>query len=260
MNQVINNLVINADQAMKEGGVLYISAKNVFVNEDSFFPLQKGEYVIISFMDQGEGIPEQNISKIFDPYFTTKENGNGLGLATSYSIIKKHGGIIFVESTQGVGTTFFVYLPAANKQLEEKKVEKQMNLPLSGRILVMDDEYLVRKVAVKMLTRLGYEVDEVENGDDAIRVYQDSLDSGEIFDLVVMDLTIPGGMGGKEAVKRLRHINPKIKVIVSSGYSNDPIMANYKEYGFDGVVTKPYKLNELKEAILQVLFPGNHGD
>jgi PAS domain S-box-containing protein len=253
MNQVINNLVINADQAMADGGKLTITAKNSFIDDGHYLPLIKGKYIILSFHDTGIGIPEYNIPKVFDPYFSTKENGNGLGLATAYSMVKKHGGIILVDSTPHVGSTFYVYLPAVENHVKEEIPPIENNLPHSARVLIMDDEKLVRRVLAKMLKHLGYEVVEVKDGEEAFQEYKRFLHTPQKFDLVIMDLTIPGGTGGKETVKKLRGIDPGIKVIVSSGYSNDPTLASYKKYGFDGVVNKPYKLNELEDALKKVL-------
>jgi PAS domain S-box-containing protein len=255
LSQVINNLVINAAQAMPEGGTIEIQCENVVISETSGLPLKAGDYVRVSIKDEGAGIPEENLAKIFDPYFTTKTHGRGLGLASTYSIIKSHDGHIAVESTVGFGTTFTMYLPAAQAQEEAEASKKETGQPLpgSGKILVMDDEKIVREIAAAMLTHLGYSVEVVKDGEEAIALYVGALEAHDPFIAVIMDLTIPGGMGGKEIITKLQKIDPNVKAIVSSGYSNDPIMANYREYGFAGVVMKPYRLDELAEQVEKIL-------
>ncbi len=253
ISQVINNLVINADQAMPAGGIIKVGAENMIVGAEQALPLEDGKYVRISIEDQGIGIPEDYLSKIFDPYFTTKQKGSGLGLATSYSIINNHEGHIKVESELGVGTTFYVYLPASpSKILTEKKVEES---PLvgKGKILVVDDEEAVREVAGRLLKCVGHQVAFARDGAEAIELYKKAQEAGQPFDAVIMDLTIPGGMGGKEAINKLLDIDPEIKAIVSSGYSNDPVMSEFKRYGFSGVVAKPYEIVELSEAVDKVI-------
>jgi len=250
ISQVINNLVINADQAMPEGGIIKVRAENIIVDKDHSLPLKEGRYVKISIEDQGIGIPKEHLSKIFDPYFTTKQKGSGLGLATTYSILKKHGGYITVESELRVGSIFHIYLPASRERAAPKKeVEEEIFIPGRGRVLVMDDEDMVREVAGEMLTQLGYEVELAKDGAEAIKLYKQAIEAKEPYDAVILDLTVPGGMGGKEAIKRLLEIDPKVKAIVSSGYSNDPIMAEFKRYGFMGVVAKPYRIKDLSEVL-----------
>jgi PAS domain S-box-containing protein len=258
MNQVINNLVINAQQAMPEGGVMNVRAENMAVGKGHGLPLKEGKYVKIAIEDQGTGISKEHLSRIFDPYFTTKQKGSGLGLTTAYSIIKNHDGYISVESRLGEGTCFNIYLPASEKEIVENKAVEERPLVGKGRILVMDDEELVRNVAGEMLKSIGYDVEFAREGTEAIEVYKKAKDSGEDFDVVIMDLTIPGGMGGKEAIKKLFEIDPGVRAIVSSGYSNDPIMSNFKKYGFRGVVAKPYKIKELGEAIHKVITEPDH--
>jgi len=246
INQVLNNLIINAVQAMPNGGIIKIKAENVEINnENKITKLKYGKYVKISVQDQGIGIPKENLKNIFVPYFTTKREGSGLGLATSYSIIKKHDGYITVDSQLGVGTTFTFYLPALNKQFVRKKVEQKKLPTRKGRVLVMDDEKMIRDAVGRILRKIGYEVDFARDGMEAIEIYKKALKDNKTFDFVIMDLTIPGGMGGKEAIKKILEIDPDANVIVASGYSNDPIMANYKDYGFKGVVCKPFEVNEL---------------
>ncbi|MEA2062745.1 MAG: ATP-binding protein, partial [Gemmatimonadota bacterium] len=255
ISQVVSNLVINANQAMPEGGTINIELENITISPDDALPLKEGKHLRITFEDQGIGIAEEHLSKIFDPYFTTKQKGSGLGLATSYSIINRHQGHITVESKVGVGTTFRIYLPASpEKILETETVNKDKELDLiKGKILVMDDEEPVRKIATMILEHLGHEVEFTCDGAETIRRYKKVKKSGRPFDAVIMDLTIPGGMGGKEAVTKLLKIDPEAKTIVSSGYSTDPIMSNYRKYGFSGVVSKPYNIEELRTVLQNII-------
>ncbi|MEW6571468.1 MAG: PAS domain-containing protein [Nitrospirota bacterium] len=250
MNQVFNNLLINAIQSMPQGGVISISAENL--SDTDPLALHDGKYVKITIRDYGHGIPQEYLKKIFDPYFTTKQKGSGLGLATAYYIIKRHHGHIRAESKLGAGSAFYVYLPASEKHIVAGQEAVEI-LPAKGKILVMDDEEILREFTNRMLTRLGYEVEVASDGTEAIELFLRAKDSGKPFDVVLMDLTIPGGMGGKEAIKKLREIDLEVKAIVSSGYSNDPIMANYREYGFKSVVTKPYTLEVLSKTLSDVL-------
>ena len=252
MSQVLNNLIINAAHAMSDGGTLQVYCGNVIVDQGDL-PLAKGKYSLISIMDHGTGIPKEHLSKIFDPYFTTKKKGSGLGLSTSYSIVRSHGGHITVESDLGIGTTFKIYLPASEEGKRLLRAEEERFVTGKGRILVMDDEEAVREVARGMLETVGYSVTLAKDGTEAIEIYQAAMASGEPFDSVLMDLTIPGGMGGQEAVKRLREIDPNVRAIVCSGYSNDTIMANYQRFGFRAVVPKPYRLTQLSGTIRGVL-------
>ena len=250
MSQVINNLIINADQAMSEGGIIKVRAENVTVGAEHNLPLADGKYVKIEIEDEGIGIPKEHLPKIFDPYFSTKQKGSGLGLATSYSIIQRHAGYITAESELGVGTTFYIYLPASQKkEILEKKGAEERPFVGKGKILLMDDEEIVRNVAGAMLKYIGYEVDFAEDGAEAIELYRKAKESGQPFDVVIMDLTIPGGMGGKEAISKLIEIDPNVKAIVSSGYSTDAIMSDFKQYGFSGVIAKPYKIKDLSEVV-----------
>jgi len=253
ISQVINNLVLNAVQAMPEGGTIRLSARNVTREMKRPAVLKEGEYVAISVEDQGPGIAKEHLAKIFDPYFTTKPTGSGLGLAISYSIVKNHGGVLTVESEEGVGTTFCVYLPAARGQVVPQK-EPSEEIPTGrGRVLVVDDEEVVREVACQMLHGLGYEAEAVEEGGEAIARYVEAAKEGKPFDVVIMDLTVPGGMGGEKAIKELLKVDPHAKVIVSSGYANNPVMANFRKHGFSGVVGKPYRIQELGRALSEVI-------
>lgn len=254
ISQVINNLVINAVQAMPEGGTIRVLAANITIKEARAEdgPLKAGRYIKISIADEGMGIPVEYRHKIFDPYFTTKPNGSGLGLATSYSIVKKHDGYIFVESEVGVGTAFHVFLPACTRRAVKKKDEETLHVG-KGNILVMDDKETIGDIVGQMLARLGYKAQFARDGAEAIELYERAAESGHPFDCVVMDLTIPGGMGGKETIKKLREIDPDAKAIVSSGYCNDAVMANFREYGFDGVVAKPYRIEELSKVLKEAI-------
>jgi PAS domain S-box-containing protein len=253
INQVVNNLVINANQAMPQGGTIRLEAKNVIVTPEEALPLEPGQYVRISVKDEGIGIPKDHIPRIFDPYFTTKQTGSGLGLATAYAIVRNHQGLITVESVLGRGATFHVFLPVSDKTLEHSEPVRERPVPGKGKILLMDDEEAIRDLAREILTLLGYEVVLAKDGQDAVALYNEAKKSGDPFDAVVMDLTIPGGMGGGEAIRILRETDPEIKAIVSSGYSNDPIMAEYEQFGFSGVVAKPYTINQLSEVLSEVI-------
>jgi PAS domain S-box-containing protein len=253
ISQAINNLVINAAQAMPNGGTLTMTAQNQEVTDTFPIPIRPGKAIKISIADQGIGIPEQNLTKIFDPFFTTKEAGNGLGLSTTYSIIKRHDGHIAVESTVGAGTTFHLYLPATDKIPEIQQEVNSDILKGNERILIMDDEEAIRIIASLALSELGYKVITAQDGSEAIRLYEDAYNSGNRFDAVIMDLTIPGGMGGKEAIEKLRAFDPAIKAIVSSGFSEDPVLSDFEKYGFCGYVPKPYNVQQLSQALRKVL-------
>ncbi len=252
---VINNLIINALQAMPEGGVIMVSTENITVGTGNSLSLKDGKYVRVSIKDQGHGIAEEHRSKIFDPYFTTKQEGSGLGLATAYSIIKRHDGNIAVESKLGAGTIFHLYLPAAEEKITIMKDIGGISPAGKGRgkILVMDDDEIVRVVVGRMLAQCGYEADFAEDGDKAVDIYKKGMESGQPFDAVIIDLIIPAGMGGKEAIKKLLEIDHDIKAIVSSGYSDDPVVANFKEYGFRGALAKPYEIAELRQMLHRVI-------
>jgi CheY-like chemotaxis protein len=240
---------------MPMGGTITITAKNVSSSQKELPPvLQHGNYVVISIIDRGIGIPEQYLPKIFDPYFTTKDKGSGLGLATSYSIIKNHGGLINVKSKLGEGTTFSVYLPAAEiVETSAATVSKNVRALRKARILLMDDEDIVRNIAAVMLRSLGHEVELAEDGKEAIDKYRESMRSGRRFDIVVMDLTIRGGMGGEEAIKVLLEIDPGVKAIVSSGYTESSVISEYEAIGFKACLIKPYDIVSLNKTLNSLL-------
>lgn len=253
ISQVINNLVINASHAMEDGGTCNIRAENVKLDKASGLPVAHGKYVKISVADKGHGIAPDTLDKIFDPFFTTKKQGSGLGLSSSYTIIKNHGGQITVESEKGKGTVFYIYLPASTRVSENVAQVEEMDLQGDGKILVMDDEEIVRDAVTSLLQYLGYSVDTAKDGQEAIKLYELSMNVGHVYDAVIMDLTVPGGMGGKEAVVQIKQLDPSAKVIVSSGYYTDPVLANFMDYGFDGVVPKPYQVEELGKAVKEVI-------
>ena len=253
IGQVIQNLVINADQAMPEGGIIKIHAENVTLGEKEHGHLRQGPYVILSFQDQGNGIPQSRLSKIFDPFFSTKEKGRGLGLAIAFSIVNRHEGHIHVESEPGKGATFQVYLPATKKKLLPREREKKKAIRGGGKVLLVDDEAIVRKSVGEILKRLGYEVAVARDGAEGIEIYRKAGESNQPFQAVIMDLTIPGGMGGKEAIQQLKKIDPEARVVVSSGYSDDPVMSDFASYGFSGVVAKPYNMETLGKVLDRVI-------
>jgi len=255
IGQVIQNMVLNAEQAMPMGGTVKITAANVRAPEKKLpQALPKGNYVEISINDNGIGIPKDYLSKIFDPYFTTKDKGSGLGLATSYSIIKNHGGLIDVKSELGIGSTFFVWLPAT-----ETVEEKTETVAVSGpavrklRILLMDDEEIVRNIAGEMIRSLGHEVVFAANGEEAIARYRESMPTDRSFDIVILDLTIRGGMGGEAAMKALYAIDPEIKAIVSSGYADSSAISEYQALGFRTCLAKPYSMKVLNDTLNSLL-------
>ena len=253
IGQVFQNIVLNADQAMPEGGTIEITAKNVQQEQTHYKLLGLGRYVEISIRDTGIGIPEKYLQKIFDPYFTTKEKGNGLGLATSYSIIKKHGGVIDVESEVGRGTTFFIYLPAVEAAKEIRQETAAVTVARKGKILVMDDEELVLNIAGEMMKALGHDIDLAKHGQSAIEKYRAAMESGNPYDIVILDLTIRGGMGGRETIEQLLAIDAGAKAIVSSGYSDDAVVSEYHKYGFKAFLSKPYKIEALRDTLNMLL-------
>ena len=255
IKQVFHNLILNAVQAMPEGGEIRIRAEKVLSSTRVELPLKLGEYVALSIQDHGTGIKKEHLHRIFDPYFTTKQKGSGLGLAVAHSIIAKHDGHVRVESEPGEGTRFEVYLPACAAEAVETKSSQEDIVAGGGRVLVMDDEEMVLSMARRMLTRLGYDAEFARNGYEAIELYKEAFESGVPFDAVILDLTIRGGIGGREVVARLREIDCDVKAIVSSGYSNDPVMADFEAHGFVGVIPKPYEIGSLSAALKRAVEP-----
>jgi PAS domain S-box-containing protein len=248
IGQVIDNIVINAVQAMPDGGTIDVSATNVILREKGHGSLPAGRYVKISVKDTGIGIPEKIVSRIFDPFYTTKTSGHGLGLATSHSIINRHNGAIDVESRQGTGSVFHVYLPASGESavVNESAVSRHAG---QGTFLVMDDQIGLRETFRLILESMGYTVICVNNGIDAVEIFMRETGSGRVISGMIFDLTIPGGMGGKEAVAKIRRLDPEIPVFAASGYSDDPVMTNPAEYGFSASICKPFAITELAEML-----------
>lgn len=253
IQQALMNLLINAREAMDAGGAVEVVARNVHLSEGEIPPLQEGRYIHVLIKDYGKGIPKEILASIFDPYFSTKsrgaQKGMGLGLTMAYSIIIKHGGQIVVESTVGVGSKFNVYLPAVETPVEEPTAPQREQSAGSGRILVMDDEEMLLEVISSMLELLGYEVELAREGFEALQLFKSAKDSGRPFDAVILDLTVRGGMGGKETIAKLLELDPFVKAILSSGYSDDPVLSCLDEYGFVGALRKPYQISELKEML-----------
>ncbi|MGV3774758.1 MAG: hybrid sensor histidine kinase/response regulator [Verrucomicrobiales bacterium] len=253
IEQVVHNIVINAQQAMLNGGALKILLENHILESDTKLPLQPGRYVRISFEDTGAGIPESIISRVFDPYFTTKSTGHGLGLAMVYSIIKRHDGHIAVRSQEGVGSTFEIYLPAVERIAPLLKSTRAQNWKGSGCILVMDDEPSIRALLTAILAHYGFTSVAVPDGKQAIAEYIHAMSSGQPFKAVILDITVPGGMGGKETMEELLKLDPEVKAIVSSGYSTDPVLAEFSEHGFAGRIEKPYRADQIASLLKTIL-------
>lgn len=248
IRQVMYNLLANAEQAMPGTGVIRVSCENIPADRMGELPVKRGNHVRISVSDTGTGIAKKDLARIFDPYFTTKEGKSGLGLTASHSIVRKHDGGIVVESKPGAGTTVHLYLPAFEREAEEAK-DEWVDPGRKRRILVMDDEECVRETTREMLLLIGYDADCAREGEEAIRMYQEAMRKSEPFAAVIMDLTVSSGMGGREAIVRLLEIDPAAKVIVSSGYNDDPMMANHERYGFRGIAPKPYTIKELHRTL-----------
>jgi len=267
LKQVVHHLVLNAREAMPDGGRIVISAENVVVDERTDLPLKRGAYVKWSMRDSGQGISRENLTRIFDPYFTTKDRGSekgmGLGLAICYSVVKRHNGLILATSEPGVGSTFSVYLPAVVSAgiIPERFDFAQQESPVAvavsaGRILLMDDEELIRDLMCAMLGAFGYHVEMAKNGDEAVDLYRKALAAGQPFAATILDLEIPGGLGGEFAIRQLLELDSGIKAIVASGYSNDPILKDYQRYGFKGAIAKPFTMEDLGKILEEVIGNG----
>jgi PAS domain S-box-containing protein len=263
INQVVSNLVINSIQAMPGGGTITVDAKNISIDGEKL-PLTKGRYVKITFRDNGSGIEEKNLAKIFDPYFTTKARGNGLGLSSVYSIIKSHGGLITVDSKPGTGATFVIYLPAADGMAAELKTEarpsaaKEKKAVMNGKILIMDDEELIRNITSQLLTHLGFETITAADGAEAVEIYKAAFNSVAPFDAVITDLTVPGGMGGVEMLRNIMLFDPQVKSIAASGYFSDQSkIEDFEKAGFKEYITKPFKINELVKTLQKLINKDN---
>jgi PAS domain S-box-containing protein len=257
VEQVINALIINARDAMPHGGTVHVTARNVDLDDRHATLLPPGRYLKVSISDRGAGVPEELITKIFDPYFTTKPAASGLGLAISYSIVKKHGGLLYLESSSPDGSTFAFYLPASAGKVAPtapKKSDKPFHFN-HQRILIMDDEAAIRELTSQLLSTLGYEVTAVPDGLEAVRIYERALRQGEQFQAVILDATVRGGMGGVATIERLRGMDPHVNAIICSGYSDEAALSEFLAYGFRGALPKPFTRSELADA-LQRTFDG----
>lgn len=261
IRQVVYNLVMNAVQAMPEGGKIQISAENIVVRGGGEAPLKDGNYLKIRIRDHGAGIPRHYLPKIFEPYFTTKQHGSGLGLATCFSIVKKHDGHIAVDSELGVGTVFDLYLPASSKaapadvDVAKATPVTEKSLHGQGRILVMDDDEFIITLTSRALEQFGHDVVCARDGRELITLYREIMNRGGSVDAFIIDLTIPGGMGGRQTIQELLKIDSGVVAIVSSGYSDDPVLANFREYGFRDALPKPYTIEDLIAVLNRVMPP-----
>ena len=270
IEKALKNVIINARESMTDGGVITIRAENLdLVCREGLrdLPLPEGKYVEISVRDQGKGIPEAYLPRIFDPYFSTKERGTqkgmGLGLAVTFAIMKRHGGLITVSSTVGAGTTFHLYIPAvtpkptagtaATDQLREFESHRRSSEKGKGKILIMDDEEMIRTLLTKMVERFGYQAEAVKDGDSALERFTAAKQAEAPFDLVILNLIIPGGVGGRDTISLLKSVDSGVKAIASSGYPNDPVMKNCRLFGFDAAILKPYHMEELKSLLIRLI-------
>ncbi len=253
ISQVVDNIVINALHAMPGGGNIHVRAQNICVQEQDPVALDPGKYVKISITDTGVGIPPRYLKQIFDPFFSTKKAGSGLGLATSYSIVKRHGGMIDVASRPDKGTTFHVFLPALDRPLQKKISKQEENFTGSGPVLIMDDEKMIRDMLAQMLGRMGFVVTAAANGQDAVKLFAAARNSAAPFRAVILDLTIPGGMGGKQAVAQIRKLDHQVPVVVASGYSEDAAIASPQAFGFTAAIEKPFRSSDLATTLSSCL-------
>jgi CheY-like chemotaxis protein len=254
MGQVFSNLTINAEQSMPGGGTLKVSAENLVVEEQASLPLSPGPHVLVTVRDHGTGILAEHLPRIFDPYYTTKRRGSGLGLAVALSVVTRHGGFITAESEIGRGSRFHVYLPAnPDLELEPAAAAETGQYAGIGRILVMDDEEGVRRITAMLLGDLGYRPETAADGEEALTMFGQALEDGDPFRAVICDLVVPGGMGGVETVKELKMAAPEIPVIAASGYTNDPVLSDFQAYGFDDGLAKPFSIGELGRSLSRLL-------
>lgn len=258
IEQVVNALMLNARETMPHGGTVRISAHNVELEEKVGTPLPAGRYIKVMIADRGEGVLEELATKIFDPYFTTKPTGSGLGLSISYSIIKKHGGLLHLENSSPEGSTFTFYLPATDRDavpLEPQASERVFNFN-HQKVLVMDDEAAIRDLTSQLLGTLGYEVTAVPDGLEAVKVYERAMRKGENFQAVILDATIRGGMGGLATIERLRSVDPNVNAIICSGYSDEAALSQFLAYGFRSALPKPFTRRELADALQRAFESG----
>ncbi len=253
LEQVVHNLVINSVQAMPDGGTLHVSLCNVNAHDYPDRPLTGDEYIKLEIRDEGVGIPEGEIDKVFDPYYSTKDGGSGLGLSAVYSVVRNHGGVVDLKSKLGRGTTLNIFIPAVSGEVVEATAVEEEAVEGRGRILFMDDEASLRELISTLMEHFGFQVVTAADGEETVKIYNKAFKMGRPYDLVVMDLTIPGGMGGKETLEELMKIDPGVRAVVSSGYSNDTVMSDYDKYGFAGVMVKPYKVEALATLAKKIL-------
>jgi len=254
ISQVIHNTVLNSYQAMPDGGVIDVNCENIEINDkNKLIPVANGKYLLISIKDQGIGIAEENIDQVFDPYFTTRDKSVGLGLTICFSIIKKHDGYIDIESKQGQGTQVYIYLPASSKPLEKKPVSENKEIKQNANILIMEEDELVKSILGEFFQSIDYKYQFSKNSKEAISLYEKILSSDTPFDAIFMDLTIAGSQSPVETLKELKQIDKNVKAILSSGYTNDPVVINHKEKGFAAFLGKPFSVNELRDILKEIL-------
>ncbi len=258
IEQVINALVINAREAMPRGGIVRVSARNLEIDANPGLPIRPGRYVKVQVADNGGGIEKRLVTKIFDPYFTTKSTGTGLGLSISYSVVKKHGGLLHLERTSADGSTFTFYLPATDSEppVPKPTLENEIFSFNHQRVLVMDDEAAIRDLTSELLGTLGYKVTTVPDGAEALKKYELAMRTGEAFQAVILDATIRGGMGGVATMERLRDLDPNVTAIICSGYSGDAALAEFLAYGFRAALPKPFTCHELANVLQRAFEPG----
>ncbi|UPT74251.1 MAG: ATP-binding protein [Elusimicrobiota bacterium] len=252
ITQVIHNLVINAAQAMPRGGEVAIQAALITLLENEITGMAAGRCIRLTVSDQGPGIPAEILPRIFEPFYSTKAEGRGLGLSIIFSIMRKHGGHITAESRAQKGAAFTLYLPASDEMTIAPERAPRAS-PGNGKILIMDDEPLIAKTLKRILESMGYRAESVGDGQAALEAYRNALEAGEPFNVVIMDLTIPGGMGGREAMAKLKALYPDAKALVSSGYSADPVMSEWAAHGFSGALSKPYQVEQVSQALRDIL-------
>ena len=254
ISYVIQNVIKNSKEALPNGGIIFIECKNIMLKGNNSFNLKAGSYIEVKIKDEGLGISSEDLSKVFDPYYSTKKKGSGLGLATAYSVIRKHGGYIDINSKEMIGTEIRFFLPTIEDKILKKIMQNDQTIAKgTGSVLLMDDDLMICEVTGNILNMLGYETFIANHGERAIEIYKEHLEKDDRIDLVILDLTIQGGMGGKETMENLLSIDPEVKAIVSSGYSDDPIMSHFEKYGFKGFIAKPYQINDLSQKLKEVI-------
>ncbi|MHA1583932.1 MAG: hybrid sensor histidine kinase/response regulator [Promethearchaeota archaeon] len=253
ISQVIHNITINAVRSMPIGGNIEISARNLIITPNNELNLTPGDYIEFIIADHGIGIEHEKLEHIFDPFFETSIGEKGMGLTVVQDIIKYHNGYVKIESELDVGTSVFIYIPAIRSKKEEISTEKKIHPHQGARLLIMDDEEIIRRVLGKMCAQIGFETEMAENGEKAISMYEIAKKNGNPYELVILDLTVKGGMGGKQAAEKIKELNPNVKIIASSGYATDNMIIEFEKYGFAGVLVKPYKIDKLKNTINRIL-------